>query len=176
MIFRTPYNNYSDEHTSPSGEKVVLEHEEIIDTKGKRHLNATRKVNIYDRIQASREQTEIDTILRRATEGDYNALNMVNGQYIDVTGAPASLAEAQQFVIHAKNQFDELPKEIRAKFENNAEMYVASYGSEEWQEKTGIKLALEKQKEAEANEARFKVNMEKAFENLAAQEGAVTNE
>lgn len=176
MTFRTPYNNYSEEHITPSGTKTVMEHEEIIDLKGKRTLTATREVNIYENIQASREMTEIETILRRATEGDYNALNMVNGNYIDVTGAPASLAEAQQFVIHAKNQFDELPKEIRAKFENNAEMYVASYGSEEWQEKTGLKMALENQKLEAEKEAKFKVNMEAAFENLAKGEGAITNE
>ena len=175
MEFRIPYKSYSEEHETPSGEKIVLEHEEIIDLKGKRSLTATREVNIYERIQASRESTEIETILRRATEGDYNALSMVNGNYIDITGAPASLAEAQQFVIHAKNQFDELPKEIRAKFENNAEMYVASYGSDEWQEKTGIKMQLEKEAAEAERQAKFNVNMEKAFENLAEQ-GAMNNE
>lgn len=175
MKFRSAYDKGENKYISPSGEKVVYEHREEIDTRGRRRLLKDRAVDVYEKIQASAEQCEITNILRRAAEGDYNALNMVNGQYLDIVGAPASLAEAQQFVINAKNQFEKLPKEVRAKFENNAEMYVANYGSEMWEEATGIKAAKELEKSKKENEKKFKVNLEKAVENLT-KEGAIVNE
>lgn len=174
--FKTAYNTQTKESKfTPSGDKIVTEHREDIDSTGKRRLVKDREVNIYEAIQASAESCEIETILRRASEGDMSVLNMVNGQYMDITGAPASLAEAQRFVIRAKAQFDELPKEIRAKFENNAEMYVAEYGTDTWEEKTGIKTEKEVIKQREIEMKEFQENQMKAFKNLASK-GELTNE
>ncbi|QCS36210.1 minor capsid protein [Capybara microvirus Cap1_SP_162] len=176
IAFRSAYNLRREEQAfTPGGSKIVMEHREEIGLDGKRKLIHDRAVNIYDLIQSSRESCEIENILRRAAEGDYNILNIVNGQYLDVTDAPSSLAEAQKFVIRAKTEFDELPKEIRAKFENNAEIYIAQYGTESWLEATGVNA---KRAELKAQEEAAKVskeNMEKAFQNLA--EGrSLTNE
>lgn len=174
MKFKVQYGKYENKPT-PSGEKIVKEHREEIDKDGKRSLIKDRVVNIYENIQASREQCEIQNILRAAAEGNPNILNVVDSHYLDITGAPSSLAEAQQFVIRAKNEFDQLPKDIRAKFENNAEIYVAKYGTEEWQDATGIKVALEQKAKAEANEKAFKQNMAKAAEKLAADTSIVND-
>ena len=160
---------------TPSGTKVVTEHREFIDTEGKRFLIKDREINIYEKIQASREQTEIENILRRAAEGDMNVLNMVNGSYMDIVDAPKSLAEAQQFIIKAKAEFDSLPKEIRQKFENNAENYVATYGTEQWADATGLKAKWEKEEAAAKQEKLNEETMQKAFENIA-NGGMVNNE
>lgn len=176
LPFRSAYDRRTEDNiSSPTGEKIALEHREEIGLNGKRVLIRDRKVNIYDKIQASRESCEIQTILRRAAEGDMSVLNIVNGQYLDITGAPTSLAQAQQFVIRAKSEFDQLPKEMKNLFNNNAEEYVAEYGTEAWEDKTGIKAAKEAKANAEKAAKLSKENMEKAFENLA-KEGAVTNE
>lgn len=174
--FRSAYDTESEKaQSTPAGSKVVTEHRETINADGRRELVKDREVNIYEMIQASAESCEIQNILRRAAEGDTGVLNIVNGQYIDVTGAPSSLAEAQQFVIRAKDEFDKLPKEIRYQFENNAEMYVAEYGTEAWAEKTGLTALKVKQAEEEERKQLLQADMEKAFKNIA-EKGAVINE
>lgn len=176
LPFKTAFNTQTKTaKATPSGEKIVFEHREDIDSTGRRKLIKDREINIYELIQASAESVEIETILRRAAEGDFSALNVVNGQYIDVVGAPATLAEAQKFVIKAKAEFDELPKEIRAKFENNAEIFVATYGTKDWQDKTGITTKIEEHKAEIESQKIAEENMKKAFENIAAK-GALTNE
>lgn len=174
--FRSAYDRRVDENTSsPAGSKIVLEHREEISLSGKRVLIRDRKVNVYEKIQSSRESCEIQTILRRAAEGDMGVLNMVNAQYLDITGAPTSLAQAQQFVIRVNNEFEKLPKEMKAKFNYNAQEYVAEYGTETWADKTGLKAMQEAAAKEEEATRIAKENMEKAFANLA-EKGSVTNE
>ena len=152
---------------SPSGEKIEIRHRADIGKDGKRVLIRDRKVAIYDLIQSNREECEIENIIRRSVEGDYNALNAKPGVFADITGMPKSIAEAQQLVINLKESFDKLPKEIKAKFEHNAEIYVAEYGTDTWAEKTGYKAALETAKAAAERKTKFDENMTKAVENLA---------
>ena len=50
---------------------------------------------------------------------------------------PTSMMEAQAMVLNIKNQFDDLPLEVRKKFENDPELYVSMYGTNEWAEALG---------------------------------------
>lgn len=147
MEFRTAYGEKLKNH-SPAGSKIEIRHRAEMKKDGRRVLIRDRKVNVYELIQASREDCEIENIIRRAVQGDYNALNAVAGQYADITGMPKSIAEAQQLVINLKESFEKLPKEIKAKFEYNPEIYVAEYGTETWANKTGLKAEYEAKQEA----------------------------
>lgn len=167
MKFRTLYGEKK-KRKSPTGEKTEMRHRAVIHKNGRRELVRDKEVAIYDLIQANREECEIEHIIRRATEGDYNALNAINGQYADITNMPSSIAEAQQMVINMKNEFEKLPKEVKAKFEYNPEIYVAEFGSESWAEKTGYKAAIEAQKKAAESRIKLDENTAKAMENLAA--------
>ena len=51
-------------------------------------------------------------------------------------------------IIEIKQKFNELPKEIKAQFDYNPEVYVAEFGSDSWAEKTGIAEAIKKQQAA----------------------------
>lgn len=157
---------------APGGAKIEYRHRAVIHEDGKRELVPDKAVAIYDLIQASREQCEIEKIIKRAVEGDYNALNLRNGVYMDITDCPNTLAQAQQMIIDLKERFDDLPKEIKSKFNFNAEEYVAEFGSESWAEKTGYKEAILKEQELQRSKIDFDKNMKKAVENLA--EGAGT--
>lgn len=165
-IFRTQFTPHK-RSISPAGEKIEIRHRAEIGTDGKRRLVKDRKVAIYDLIQSNKEECEIENIIRRSIEGDYNALNAKQGVFADITGMPKSIAEAQQLVINLKESFDKLPKEIKAKFEHNAEIYVAEYGTDTWAEKTGYKAALETAKAAAERKTKFDENMAKAVEKLA---------
>ncbi|UPW41772.1 internal scaffolding protein [Peromfec virus RodF7_13] len=123
---------------SPAGNKEEPVYEIEIDETGHKKIIETGKTNIYDMIQESLEQSKIENIVRRATEGDANALSVVNGSYIDVTDMPSTLAEAQQFVIKAKNEFDTLPLQVRREYNFSAEQYIADYGTENWAKIIGI--------------------------------------
>lgn len=125
---------------SPAGEKEEPTYEMDIDARGHKTLTQKGYTNVYEFIQESLEETKIENIIRRALGGDEAALATMHGVYIDVSDAPKSLAEMQQAVITATQEFERLPIEIREKFNHSALQYVAEFGTEEWAKK------LEKQK------------------------------
>lgn len=161
-------------HDNPIGSKVVMEHTGHMGLDGKRKLLKDKQVMRYEMIQASREQTEIERIVKRALEGDPTVLNAVTGQYADITGAPKSLAEAQQIMINAKRDFGKLDKETRELFNNNVEEFIAQAGSKEWMDKLGITARLEKEKAVKEAKAKFEKDTAAAMANLAGQ-AAITN-
>lgn len=149
--YYTAYNTPETE-PAPTGSKTEPVYEMTINLKGHKVLKKTGETNIYDIIQEGLEESKIENIIRRATEGDAYALNTMNGQYMDITDVPKSLAEAQNFVIQAKNEFDQLPINIRRQFDMSAEAYIAQYGTSEWLDKLGI-LENKKTPEKANNEA-----------------------
>lgn len=168
MEIRTKYSDHTEWRcVTPTGEKIETRHEPIINEDGRRVLKPTKKVPIYEMIQIGREETEIERIVKRAVEGDYNALNAMNGVYADITDAPSSLAQAQQLIINAKQEFDTLPANIRKEFENNPELYVASVGSKDWFDKMGITAKIDERNKAEAARKLNEENAAKAMANLA---------
>lgn len=83
----------------------------------------TGEHNLYDYVQASAEDVEIYNILDRFTRGDFTALMQKKGQFLDVTGMPSTLAEAQQLMINATVKFNSLPKDVRNQF-NDVTDYI----------------------------------------------------
>lgn len=120
---------------STAGEKIEPTYEMTMDPRGHKILEQVGGTNIYERIQESLEETKIENIIRRAVGGDETALATMHGVYIDVTNAPTSLAEMQQVIIHATEEFYKLPLEIREKFDHSPEQYITEFGSEEWAKK-----------------------------------------
>ena len=153
--------------TSPTGDKIQVEHTPHMGLDGRRKLVKDNPKPIYEMIQASREQCEIERIVKRAMQGDMSVLNAMQGQYIDITGAPKSLAEAQQIIINAKYQFENLDVETKKKFDNNVEIFIAEAGTKEWCDKMGITEKLERAQRAEAEKTEYEKNLHDAMANLA---------
>lgn len=171
--YKTPLSKH-EHYYAPSGEKFEMRHTAHMDAEGRRYLKPDKRVEIYELIQSHAEECDINNIINRALNGDPFALNKKIGNYMDLTEMPKTLAEAQQIVINLKEGFDKLPAEVRAKFENNAEMYVASYGTDTWAEKVGWKETLAQKEAKEKIKAEFAETYKKAITNLA--EGGNTNE
>lgn len=167
ITWRTKYNRGDKKFSSPTGEKTQMEHTPHMGLDGRRKLIKDNPKPIYEMIQASREQCEIERIVRRALDGDVTALNAVEGQYADITGAPKSLAQAQQIIINAKRDFDKLDAETKKKFDNNVEIFIAEAGSKEWFDKMGITEKVERRKKEEAAKTEYEQNLQKAMANLA---------
>lgn len=165
--FRTKYDRFYLPFKAPTGEKIQIEHTPHMGLDGRRKLIKDNPKPIYEMIQASREQTEIDRIVKRALQGDESVLSAVQGQYLDITGAPKSLAHAQQIIINAKNDFDKLDTETKKKFDNNVEVFIAEAGTKDWCDKMGITDKLERAQKAEAQKAEYEKNLHDAMANLA---------
>lgn len=170
--FGYKYQPREAKRTTPTGEKYQIEHTPHMRLDGRRELKKDNKKPIYEMIQASREQCEIERIIKRALEGDTSVLNAMEGQYIDITGAPKSLAQAQQIIINAKRTFEELDTETKKKFDNNVEIFIAQAGTKEWCDKMGISDQLERQQKAEAEKTEYEKNLKDAMANLA--KGTIT--
>ena len=164
--FYTKFNKPETE-SSPAGNKIQMEHTAHMGLDGKRKLIKDTPRPIYEIIQASREQCEIERIVKRAMEGDASVLDAMKGQYIDITGAPKSLAHAQQIIINAKRDFDKLDTETKKKFDNNVEIFIASAGSKEWCDKLGITEKFEAEAKAKAEAAQYEKDKRAAMANLA---------
>lgn len=176
--FGMKYQKREAKHNSPAGNKYQIEHTPHMGLDGRRKLIPDNPKPIYEMIQASREQCEIERIVKRALNGDTSALNAMEGQYLDITGAPKSLAHAQQIIINAKRDFDQLDAETKKKFDNNVEIFIATAGSKDWCDKLGITEKLERKQKAEAEKTEYEQNLHKAMANLAkgSGEGETVNE
>lgn len=161
----------------PTGQHIEMRHRAIMQKDGRRELIPDRKKHTYDIIQSHLEECLIENIIKRALEGDTSVLEMMKGTYTDITGAPKSLAEAQQMIIDLKQKFDELPKDIKQKFDYNVEQYIAEFGSDAWAEKTGVAAVLAAEESARKHNEELNKNIENFFTpKNTPEKGEVTNE
>lgn len=110
------------ESPTGNGERSIFE-ERIID--GERNLVVTGKEDFKAFIEASKEDTLIDNIIRRFQNGDVTVLQRKQGFYGDVTNMPSSLAQAQNMLIQLEANFNSLPLEDRELFGNSFDRYVS---------------------------------------------------
>lgn len=122
--------------------------------KGEKVLKLDQVIDQQAEIDSYLEETKIENIIRRASI-DPNIAERIapdlGGGIQDFTEMPHTLAELQNIMIRAEQIWDEVPKEIKLKFNNDVDNFVASFGTVEWAKNLGI--YQEKQVEAKATEA-----------------------
>lgn len=127
---------------------------------GERVLQLDQVIDQQAEIDSYLEETKIENIIRRASI-DPNIAERIapnlGGGIQDFTEAPHTLAELQNIMIRAEQIWNEVPKEIKLKFDNDVDKFIASFGTEEWAKNLGIytdeKNATETAKAAEITEA-----------------------
>lgn len=123
---RMVFSRFNRPHTISTdfgnGERSIFE-ERIVD--GQRSLVIVGKENFKDFIEASKEETLIENIIKRFQSGDVTALAKNQGFYADVIGMPNNLAEAQNMLISLEKHFNSLSAEDRALFDNSFDKYVS---------------------------------------------------
>ena len=72
----------------------------------------------YSFIQSFKDSCDIGRIVERAIAGDTSVLQRVQGVYTDCTDVPATMTELMNLGIIGKNAWDNLPDDVKAKFEN----------------------------------------------------------
>lgn len=86
--------------------------------------------NLYEQIQSHRDSVDIYKILERYSAGDLSVLEQAHGQYIDITDAPKTLAEAYTYIANSKKYFENLPLKVREEYDHDASKFVADIGSD----------------------------------------------
>lgn len=110
---------------SPAGDGILRQYEvRIVD--GKRVISVASESSLIDKVKEAFPDTLIYNILARHERGDITALNKVQGQYMDVVGMPSTLAQAQQMLIDIRNDFDQLPQDVRKHFNNSVDEFIES--------------------------------------------------
>lgn len=123
--------------------------------KGEKVLKLDQIIDQQAEIDSYLEETKIENIIRRASIDPNIAARIapdLGGGIQDFTEAPHTLAELQNIMIRAEQIWGEVPKEIKLKFDNNVDKFIASFGTVEWAKNLGI--YQEKQEATETTEAK----------------------
>lgn len=134
--YKDIFDNKTKKYYSPTGDGYLDTYELKFDKEtGIEILVKMGKRNIDDEIQAFKESSEITNIIERFINGEIDLLHQVDGIYADVTNAPTSYAEYFNKVKEAEKIFDQLPDEVKDKFDNSAEKFFLEFGTDSFNEK-----------------------------------------
>lgn len=129
--------------------------------KGEKVLTLDQTIDQQAEIDSYLEETKLENIIRQASIDPDIAARIkpdIGGGIQDFTEAPQNLAELQSIMMRAEQIWDEVPKDIKLKFDNDVDKFIASFGTVEWAENLGIyqekKAEPEAAKATEATEAK----------------------
>ena len=111
------------------------------DANGRVVLEKSGEENLYDYIQSFRDSVDLNVILARFSNGEFDALSKAQGFYADVTDFPKNMAEALNRINQAEEMFKALPLETRQKFDCSFEQFLAQSGTEDWLSKMGFAVS-----------------------------------
>ena len=107
----------------------------------KRPLTLDQTIDQQAEIDSYLEETKLENIIRRASIDPDLAARLVpdmGGGLQDATQMPENLMELQNIMLRAEQIWDEIPKEIKLKFDNDVDKFVASFGTIDWAKNLGI--------------------------------------
>lgn len=119
------------------GNRLEPEYKERYDERGVAYLEQVGEVDTYAKIQSYRDECDVMSILSRYAAGDTSVLSNP-GWYIDTTKMPNSYTDYLNLMNEQREKFEQLPLEIRMKFNNNFNEYMATAGEESWMKNMGI--------------------------------------
>lgn len=123
-----------------SGSDIKVIYSSKVNDDGTIELVPSGKEDWQSYIESFADSVDINYIIARYQNGDLSALNQRNGVFGDFTQMPKTYAEMLQVQINAKDAFDRLPVDVKEKFHNDFNQYLATAGSEEWLNKLGIDM------------------------------------
>lgn len=127
------------------GNRFEPEYKERYDDRGQPYLEKVGEVDTYEKIQSYKDECDVMAILSRYDAGDESVLAKP-GWYIDTSKLPQTYTEYLNLMKEKREQFDQLPLAIRAKFNMNVEEWMATAGEESWMSKMGFKIQKDEEK------------------------------
>lgn len=121
-----------------SGDPIHVLYSPFVQSDGTIRLEAVGEENTDEKIESFAQSCSIEAILNRYINGDTDALNVNVPMYLDLTQFPKTYAEVLQLGIDAELRFNNLPAEVKRKFDNNWRVWLSQTGSEEWFRSFGV--------------------------------------
>lgn len=142
MFFTRSNHNEKERKDTEAGRKTRLTFRWTYDDKGNKNLAQDEEIDRDAEIQSYLEETKIENIINRAAF-DPSIVQKLSAKLSDAepqdfTNMPSTLAEAQNLMIQAEQTWDKLPKEIKQKFDNDVDKFIAGFGTANWMEALGL--------------------------------------
>ena len=130
--------------------KKIGSHEELVFKQVGSH-------SIQEYISSFDDTTDIKKIFERYQAGDVSVLTKRVGEYLDTLGSPESLLDAQLMFKNGESLFNQLPADIKNKYDNDPLKFVQGAMSGELGEYFDIAKNESKAKDDELAQLRAKV-------------------
>ena len=101
------------------------------------HFHSAMTFWSEEKINADVDKTDMAYILRQMQLGDMAAFSRMPN-YADISEFPTNYQEVLQVMIDRERDFYAMPLEVREKFNNNFNQWLATMGTKEWFETMGI--------------------------------------
>lgn len=88
--------------------------------------------NTDEYIQSFAESTDIHVLMTRVQNGETDLLMKRPGSYGDFTKVPKTYAEMLQLQLDSARLFNSLPLDVKEKFNNDPNQFLAQSGTEDW--------------------------------------------
>lgn len=142
MFFTRANHNEKERKETEAGRKTRLTFRWTYDEKGNKNLVQDEEIDRDAEIQSYLEETKIENIINRAAF-DPSVVQRLSAELNDeepqdFTNMPNTLAEAQNMMIQAENIWNKLPREIKQKFDNDVDKFIAGFGTANWMETLGL--------------------------------------
>lgn len=142
MFFTRVNHNEKERKETEAGRKTRLTFRWAYDDKGNKSLVQDEEIDRDAEIQSYLEETKIENIINRAAF-DPSIVQKLGAKLSDAepqdfTTMPSTLAEAQNLMIQTEQTWDKLPKEIKQKFDNDVDKFIARFGTADWMKALGL--------------------------------------
>lgn len=124
-----------------SGSRFVEIYHPVIDKETGHYeleVDPMQTKDIYEEIQSYKDSCDIHKIVERYRAGDVDVLQRVQGMYGDLTVVPKNIFEFKEMEARLCESFDQLPVDVKQKFDNSYLQFAMSAGSDSWFEKLGF--------------------------------------
>lgn len=106
---------------------------------GHKMIKAAGFTNTYEKIQAGRDASDINMILKRAQYGDVSGFkDATKAVYGDMTMIPDNMIDIANLKLKSDQAWDKLPLEVRREYDHDKDKYFADFGSDHWMKIHGI--------------------------------------
>lgn len=114
-MFLTQYTKKRPLHVTPSGERMRVKRQLVVEPDGNRHLIDVKTIDQYEQIQSYKDACLIENIVKRAINGDTSVLAATQGISYDTRLLPQNLIEANEAINKAKCVYASLDAKQRSK-------------------------------------------------------------
>lgn len=113
-----------------AGRKEMPNYGWTINENGEEVLAVKSYTNIQEKINSVHDSVALPMLIKRFMEGDETALssNKASAFYEDITALPSNMHDAHRIMVEMRGEFDALPYEDRAYFNNDFNQFINSVG------------------------------------------------